>query len=232
MLMATIRITLLTLVAILLSCCSQTTVHLYSRYLSDEQVNTISTSLAAKDFVVKPNQLRFPDSVSQSSITYSPMIKDRQAVEKVVSTMHDMGWHIYRSDMLVADNHWYKENSIALMLLPPDLNIQNSMQNWAFKYTSHQCKTSLTIHLNPNGQYQTLNFKDRVIKHDLGQGSWRIIQYPIIELTAPSVDWPLYFELKSYIQTDIVGEIQMYQLSPLDKYAFLSNCSFVYGIRD
>lgn len=63
--------------ALLFCSCSQTTVHLYSRYLSVEQIETINQKLVTADFVVKPNNLQFPKSTTQPSLIYSPLIADQ-----------------------------------------------------------------------------------------------------------------------------------------------------------
>ena len=58
----------------------------------------------------------------QSSLTYSPLINDRNAVNKVINSTRDIGWDIYNTIMLFIDNHWYKENSIALMLVQENVH--------------------------------------------------------------------------------------------------------------
>jgi len=146
-------------VALFLCGCSQTKVHLYSRYLSAAQIEEINKALVAADFIVKPNHLAFPKSITQSSLTYSPVIQDRNAVDNVTNELSDIGWEIHHTSMLFTDNHWYKENSIALMLLPPgvDPHTQTHQQDWANEYTSQNCEFTLTIKLNKNGQYQILS---------------------------------------------------------------------------
>lgn len=78
----------LILVVLFLCGCSQTTVHLYSRYLSIQQIEMINRELITADFIVKSNDLKFPQSVTQSSLTYSPLIKDLNAVNKVVNAIN------------------------------------------------------------------------------------------------------------------------------------------------
>jgi hypothetical protein len=223
----------LILVALLFCSCSQTTVHLYSRYLSDPQIEAISKELVAADFLVKPNQLKFPQSVTQSSLTYSPLINNRNAVNKLIYTMREVGWDIENTRMLFIDNHWYKENSIALMLVPPGVNPQQikNQQDWANEYTSQNCNTDLTIKLQLDGQYKILNLKSQLLKHGLARGSWNFTHFPYLELTSKTDDWSFYFEVKYYAQKDRVGEVQIFELSPIDKYIFLDNCSFVFGVR-
>jgi hypothetical protein len=219
--------------ALLFCSCSQTTVHLYSRYLSDPQIEAINKELVAADFIVKRNQLEFPKSVIQSSLTYSPLIDDRNAVNKLINSMSLIGWDIQQTSMLFTDNHWYKENSIALMLLPPDVNPQaaTNQRDWANEYPSQHCELNLTIHLESSGQYRILTERNQLLKHDYAQGKWSISHFPYLELRAEDSDWGFYFELKHYLKTDKIGDIQISELSPMSNYIVFADCTFVYGVR-
>jgi hypothetical protein len=188
--MATGILKYLIFVALFLCGCSQTTVHLYSRYLSDAQIEEINE-------------------------------------------LSGLGWEIHHTSMLFIDNHWYKENSIALMLVPSGENPQEvtNQQDWANEYTSQNCNTDLIIKLQLDGIYQILNLNGQLLKHGLTRGTWNITHFPYLELKSKTDDWSFYFEVQYYAQTDRVGEIQIFELSPIDKYTFLDNCSFVFGIR-
>jgi hypothetical protein len=220
-------------VALFLCGCSQTTVHLYSRYLSPPQLETINKELVAANFVVKPNQLQFPQSVTQSSLTYSPLIKDRNAVNKIVNTMSHIGWNIQRISMLFTDNHWYKENSIALMLVPPDVDpkAESNRQNWINQYTSKNCEKELNINLKKNGQYQVLTAQNQPLKHHIAAGKWTISQFPYLELRPTGADWGLYFELEKRLEVDQIGQIDIKELNQMNKHSALGDCSFIYGLR-
>lgn len=223
----------LILVAFFLSGCSQTTVHLYSRYLSDTQIKEINKELVEADFIVKVNQLTLPASITLSSLTYSPLINDRNAVNKVINAMNNIAWDIHHTSMLFTDNHWYKENSIALMLVPPgvDLQSQTNQQDWVNMYKSQNCDRDLSIHLKRDGHYKILNDKNLLIKHDYVKGKWSISDFPYLELRAKDSDWGFFFELKTYTQKDKIGEVHIWELAPMNNYPVFAGCSFVYGIR-
>ena len=219
--------------ALLFCSCSQTTIHLYSRYLSVPQIEAINKELVAADFIVKPNQLKFPRSIIQSSLTYSPLIDDPDAVNKVINSMSRIGWHIQQTNMLFTDNYWYKGHSIALLLLPSGVDPQavTNQQDWANQYTSQDCKLSLTIHLESSGQYQILTDHNQLLKHDYAQGKWTMSHFPYLELRAEDADWGFYLELKHYLKTDKIGDIQISELSPMSNYIMFADCTFVYGVR-
>jgi hypothetical protein len=197
------------------------------------QLETINEELVAADFVVKPNQLQFPQSVTQSSLTYSPLIEDRNAVNKLIYAMSHIGWDIHHTRMLFTDNHWYKENSIALMLIPPEVNPKaiTHPQSWANDYTSYNCELGLTISLEQDGQYQILTAKKLLLNHDYAKGQWTIRNFPYLELRGKDSDWGFFFELKSYVQTDQIGEVHISELTPMNNYLVFASCSFVYGLR-
>lgn len=221
------------LVALLFCGCSQTTVHLYSRYLSAEQIEEINKQLVAADFVVKPNQLKYPKSITQSSLIYSPLIADRHAVNNLINSMDNIGWEIPQISMLFSDNHWYKENSIALMLVPPTVNPQavTNPQDWANVYTSQNCDLDLSIHLEQNGQYQILSANKQPLNHEYATGKWIISDLPYLELRAKNSDWGFFFELSNQVQTDQIGEVNISELTPMNNYLVFAGCTFVYGLR-
>lgn len=220
--------------ALLLSGCSQTTVHLYSRYLTEQQINDIKQHLVAQDFVVKTNHLAFPASITQSAITYSPVIDDPKAVNTVLDSMQMLGWPIQHTSMLFVDNHWYKENSLALMLVPPDVDPQNrnSEQDIANQYISENCGISIDIHLGRDGRYEILSSDSHQIDAELTLGTWEVTEFPYLALHTTNDNWPIFFELKQYITRDQIGEIQITELSPLSNYSFLGGCTFKFGLRN
>lgn len=224
---------LILIVALLLSACSQTTVHLYARYLSAVEITQINKALTAKNVQVKINQLGFPASITQSSLIFSPVIDDPKAVNTVLDSLYEMGWPIHHTSMLFVDNHWYQENSVALMLVPPDVDPQNktSPQDMAKPYTSDSCGLNLTINLRKNGQYQILAPADYRIDADLTRGTWKITHFPYLTLHPTRTEWPLFFELMHAQTHDQIGAIQMTELRPLGDYIFLGGCTFKFGLR-
>jgi hypothetical protein len=183
--------------------------------------------------VVQTNQLAFPDSVTQSTLIYSPFMQDSNAVNTLLSALNSKNWQVAHTSMLFADNHWYKENSIALMLLPEGVNPQqqNQAQDWAKTFKSHACETALTLKLDTNGQYQILTADQSLLIDERAKGQWDLTQFPYVTFNVAELDWPFYFEAKTYKQHDLIGEIHIFELKPMDNYYFLNSCSFVFGQR-
>ncbi|MEP1446373.1 MAG: hypothetical protein ABJK37_09715 [Paraglaciecola sp.] len=221
------------LVALLLCGCSHTTVHLYSRYLSKAQIATIDKALKDANFVVEANNLAFPKSVTQSSVIYSPVLNNPNAVNKVVNELADLGWDIHYSNMLFIDNHWYRENSIALLLVPlgVDPQKQNNPDVWAKKYHSQNCEFELSINLSKNGEYKIESTTNTAFEHDYTSGQWNIDVYPYLELRSPNSKWRVVFSLSNFVHTDLIGEVNISQLTPMENYALFAGCTFEYGVR-
>lgn len=224
---------LLFFVVLFICSCSQVRVHLYAKYLSNAEIEEISNKLIEADFVVKPNHLKFPQSVTQSSLTYSPLINDRNAVNTIINTLHNVGWDIPHTSMLFIDNHWYSENSVALMILPANITPQmkTHTQDWVNIYTSDNCKLGLTINLNRTGQYQILSEPKLLLQNKHATGEWVIKNFPYLEVSPDNSDKIFYFELKQRKETDKISEIQISELVPMSNYSIFAGCTFVNGLR-
>ncbi|MFT2091233.1 hypothetical protein [Paraglaciecola sp. 2405UD69-4] len=221
----------LILVAFIFCSCSQTPVHLYTRYLSDTQTQLISAALSKNQFKVIVNDLDIPDSVSQSSVIYSPFIKSPEKVENLTHVMKKLGWEIYSTNMFYKGNHHYKKNSIAFIPIPAgvDPHALSNTQNWAHQYTSQNCDLDLTIELDKSMFYKLTGASVSI--EDISQGSWRISQFPYLELIPSTGAWWRYFELRRYTQFDKIGPIEIFELTPLSNLEIFKECKFQYGIR-
>ena len=131
--------------------------------------------------------------------------------------------------MLASGNHHYKKNSIALLPLPEGINPHaNSFpQNWAHEYIGRQCDLEISIHLDRHGKYQILPLTNERFK----VGIWRITSSPYVEFKSLKGNFRFYFELKKYTEKDQVGEIQIHELTPVNKSPLFANCKFLYGLR-
>ncbi|MEO9943909.1 hypothetical protein [Paraglaciecola sp.] len=220
--------------AALICCsCSQTTVHLYTKYLSVNQVQNIHQELAAKNFKVSNNDFVLPQTITSSTLIYSPNLQDRNAVDEVVQSLQNLNWNIATVSPLLKGNHWYSKNSIALMLVPVDItpNKGQAMSDWAHLYISHKCKKDIKLKLTKLGDYQLAIDDLDKNSRDLQSGTWKITEYPYIELRSSNGEWFFYFKVKYHVEQDIVGEIQMYELYPVDNYSAFEHCSFITGVR-
>jgi len=221
------------LLSITLLACSSTEVHLYSRYLSDTEVEKIRTKLEESNFKVVTNTLAFPETINQSTLLYSPFIKGVETLDLLTNSLSNIDWIIPNVEALVSGNHWYSKNSIGLFLLPEGMKQKDriAIQDIPNNFESRNCDTLVNLHLNKNNTYR-LSFTDSINERtDHLKGSWKIRSYPYIELTSTNKRWWFYFEIERKVESDKVSKINIVELKPVDRYSLFPNCSFVNGIR-
>ena len=221
------------LLSITLLACSSTEVHLYTRYLSDTEIEKIISKLEESNFKVVTNTLAFPETINQSTLLYSPFIKGDKTLDLLINSLTNIDWTIPNVEALVSGNHWYSKNSVGLFLLPDGVKQKDriAIQDLANNYESRNCDTLVNLHLNRNNTYR-LSFTNKINERtDHLQGSWKIRSYPYIELTSTNERWWFYFEIEQKVESDKVSKINIIELKPVDRYSFFPNCSFVNGIR-
>jgi len=221
------------LLSLTLLACSSTEVHLYTRYLSDTEVEKIRTKLEESNFKVVTNTLAFPETINQSTLLYSPFIKGVETLDLLTNSLSNIDWIIPNVEALVSGNHWYSKNSIGLFLLPEGMKQKDriAIQDIPNNFESRNCDTLVNLHLNKNNTYR-LSFTDSINERtDHLKGSWKIRSYPYIELTSTNKRWWFYFEIERKVESDKVSKINIVELKPVDRYSLFPNCSFVNGIR-
>lgn len=227
------KIIITILFCVILSACSSTKVHLYTRYLSDADIAKIKQKLEKENFDVETNTLIFPSSVQQSTILHSLFLQDEKALDIVANVLTELGWPIDRIKPVVEGNHWYLKNSMGLLIVPEGAKPQGQIapQDLVLEYKSQDCNTPLMMHLNRDGSYNFI-FKDPAANAEShAKGHWKITSYPYIELLSLNEAWIFYFEIETKTEVDKVSEIDIIELKPIDEYEPFAGCSFVHGLR-
>lgn len=227
-----LRLLLVLLLCIFSVSCSSTRIHLNTRYMTEQQAAQITGVLNDAGFEVLPNTFRYPVSIYQSTLLYSPLVQDKNAVNKIVSTLADINWSVPAIRLFMANNHMFKKDSIGLFLLPEGIAppSRTAMQDLANRYTSKQTSHNLTLVFGETGDYtiERQSKNDREIQF---KGKWRVKGYPYLELSTEDKEWFYYFEVQKYTDTDKIGDIDVIELVPLDTYPFCPDCRFVFGLR-
>jgi hypothetical protein len=225
-------------VCLIITACSSTKVHLYTHYLSDAQVAAISSKLEASHFEVQTNTLSFPQTVEESTLIYSPLIRDKSSIERLTQALAELGWNVSSVQPFVKGNHWYKQDSVGLLLLPEGIKQQGEIasQDLAHEYVSRNCDTSelnsgVKIQLNRDNTYQMFFTQETAGRTDHLKGFWKLTSYPYMELSSQNERWLFYFEIEQKVETDKVSNIDIIELKPADNYKLFPACSFVFGIR-
>ena len=230
--------------------CSTPTVHLYGRYLTEEQqtkvIEQLQGNLEGDAFNISVNQHQFPESINDTTIIYSPFVSDPEIVQLLASELSNLDWQVTRTSALKEGNHWFQKNSIGVFLVPKGVNPHagTSMRDMANLYRiefdksqdlqhdeSDQCHSSLTLNLNINGRYA---FSEEVKNENYSYGTngqWRMRAYPFIEMRPDTGGRWLYFEAQRESRNDQISQLNVTTLTPVEDYANLAGCQFVYGQR-
>ncbi|PKH88094.1 hypothetical protein [Colwellia sp. Bg11-28] len=227
------KILSIALICFFLLSCSSTKVHLYTRYLSEQQTGKITKILEEHDFEVIANTLSFPDDVQQSTLLYSPFVKGEDNLNILIDSLENLGWRLPIVKPLFAGNHYYTKNSVGLLLLPDGLKQSDKLlsQDLVNDYEAEKCEISVKLRLNRDETYQ-LSYSDVPFSQpEHLTGKWHIPSYPYIKLVSANKMWSFYFEIQKKTDIDLVSKVEIIELKPVDKHHVFPYCSFTYGVR-
>lgn len=225
----------LILLLLLCGCASQPTVYVYGKYLSDDQKRTIAQDLARNDYNVEVNALDFPTTISENTVLYSLMLQDPAVIDNVAAIAEETGMRVNRIEALTSGNHWYTKNSLALFLLPEQMDKPRGLftQDLVHTYISEGCNTTLTLTLHDDGSY-TLSGES--VAGDYAQsaaGNWLYRQYPYIELRPTGAEFSnQYFEISLQHTRDQISPITFIILNPIQSPLVSETCTLQFGLRD
>lgn len=218
-------------ILVFLAGCTNTKVHLYTKYLSEEETYKITKELEKNKFTVIANKLSVPENINASTVIYAPFSVNMDHVNIALDTLSKLGWTGIQSENFVKGNHWYKKNNFGLILIPEGL-IKGDFQlteELSQRYVGTDCETYVEIELNSNNIY-TVKYKDgsKVITK---KGSWKVTTYPYLELSVADGLMPMYFQAVKSTEQDIIGKVNIVEIEPLQSYQIFSNCKFRHGVR-
>lgn len=221
------------LICMFISACSSTKVHLYTRYLSVQEVEKVTQNLETLGFDIVANSLAFPDGIDQSTLLYSPFVEGENTINILIDSLDNAGWIIPNVKPIFAGNHYYTKNSIGLLLLPEGRVLSDKVksQDIANEYESKECSQSMKLKLNSDGTYQFNYLTKNDGETAQLQGRWQITSYPYIELISSNKMWRFYYQVEKNIVSDVVGKAEITKLQAVDDHYTLPKCNFVYGLR-
>lgn len=215
------------MVMVIFTGCSSVTVHVNTRYLSEQEARDVIDKLKAAEFNVKTNTQFFPSQVATTTILYSPLLQDREAVFRLEKAVTDE-WPVSYIRALSISNHWYTKNSIGLYLVPENVNPHQgtSAEDLANTYTGWQCKNQVVLSLHPNGDFSLE--KD----HDTYSGSWKVTSFPYLQLSGDNPYLHTYFEVSQHGEVDKIGPVTITSLTPVENDFLPDGCVLTFGLRD
>jgi hypothetical protein len=222
---------LIIILLVLLAGCTNTKVHLYTKYLSEEETQKVTKELEKKRFTVIKNTLSIPGNVDESSVIYSPFLINRDHLSTALDALSKLGWTGIRLENFVKGNHWYGKNNFGLILLPKglvksELKINDELSQ---RYVGTDCDAQVEIELHSNNIYR-IKYKDGS-KMITKNGSWKVSGYPYLELSNEDGFLPMYFQAVKKTEQDLIGKINIIEIKPVQNYQIFSNCKFSHGVR-
>ena len=228
------KVLFMVVIVMINSACTSTKVHLYSRYLSESVRVELTQQLQEKGFEVVNNTYRFPDDIHQSSLIYAPYMAQQDSVALLLKQLKTLGWTSIYQQVFASGNHYYVNNSVGLLLLPPGESKpdNNSVEALSQHYQAKKCHYDMSLILNSDSTYSFVGPDSEGLKN-LGftAGQWKITQYPYIEMVSEDEDWRFYYKIKHSSSTDMISHVKVISLSPFEHNSKLPQCKFEYGLR-
>ncbi|MFC3092814.1 hypothetical protein DRW07_01170 [Alteromonas sediminis] len=217
-----------------IGCTSKPDIHIYAKYLSDEQKATLERGFDNANYDIIFNNLDFPSSINQNTIIYSLLLSDPDVISLAERISDQNNLPVINTQALTKGNHWYTTNAIAVFLIPDnpagqtDVFVEDLIQT----YQGHKCPPKLTLTLKANGAYQFSHSTELAYGTMKLQGKWKYRQFPYIEFWAEGDTYASqYFEIRKSFEKDIVGEISFIDLFPANTGYFPAGCVFRHGVR-
>jgi len=224
---------LLSATAILTGCASPTAVHIYGKYLENEDRNQLQEKLLALGYDVQINELDVPVDVQNNSVLYSLMLKDNKAVEQITDVAQQSGFKVTSHLPLTRSNHWYTKDSVALILFPESASSERFYaQDLQVTFKSSGCEQNYTMEFNADGSYQLSGYDWSEEEQRYLSGNWFYRQYPYVELKFKEGGHShTYFEIKTSNEQDQISKIDYIRLTSLNPSMFLFDCVLENGQR-
>ena len=221
-------------IVLVTGCSTRPNVHLYERYLSEEESSRITKKLKEVGFNIKTNKLRFPTNITQTTIIYSPLLNEASSLDLLSDTLNSLDVKIDSVKSLFSGNHWYTKNSLAVFIVPVEGTLEDTFMNKDLTnaFSSKNCNAQMTLSLFDDGKYTlTSEYSDNG-NPLLSSGTWHYRQHPYIELRPLKGEIRYqYYEISREIEQDQISKIEMLKLTALQSQQVVDGCTFEFGTR-
>lgn len=225
------QVCILVWICMLAGCASKTSVHLYAKYMSEQEQQHLRQALEHNGFNVSVNTLGFPASVEATTLLYSLLLKDSQDIDSVTGIAASQGISVTHIRSLTEGNHWYTKNSLALFVLPDDYR-GILKPDLLHTFITDKCSQTLSLALHSNGTFTIKQTGEPVSGQTANrQGSWHYRQPPYLELRFANGRDFSYYQIHKRSESDIVSAMQVIRLIPLQGIRQASQCELMYAER-
>ncbi|MCW8091418.1 hypothetical protein [Alteromonas sp. ASW11-130] len=130
------------------------------------------------NFEVNKVEHPFPLSIVRSTLIYSPLLTNPEALTILESILPHAGYSLSRSNALVEGKHWYTKNNIGFYPIPDDVELDSTNQpiDLSYEYKSKDCERELALTLDTTGRFRLTSQNERT--HQI-EGTRRVTDFPI-----------------------------------------------------
>ncbi|GHG01209.1 hypothetical protein ACFSBU_14630 [Thalassotalea marina] len=234
------RVIFLLAIILLQGCSSHNTVHVYAKYLSEEQEQQVVESLSVNEnLTVEVNRLEFPSTVNDNTLIYAPSRGTDKAAIEVMEQVSSLGFPIGATGLMLANNHSFSANNMGIYLVPAGLSITNERARAGkyniplySEYGARNCENTATLEIKESGNFvlneEVWDKNKQDYQQNQYRGTWSIEDNQYLLFRSPAWQQVLYFHRQTFERDIENGKLQGYQLIPMTKYNKGSNYARVY----
>lgn len=209
--------------ALLLAGCQKPSIYLYSKHISEQETQRLSKKFEQAGYDVQVNHFPFPPGTSDTSILFSPLLKDRSNVDEVTEILNKQGLPVNSVSSLVEGSHFVTKNAMAVFAVPDQSVFAASVQSGQV-FTTQNCDAKFEVLVTSDRTAQVKQ-QDKTVNV-----TWQLLaNQEIFQLTSSKGINYNYDIYKSESETP-VGMVDEITLKPILWNTWFGDCEFYYGL--
>lgn len=211
------------LTAFLLVGCQKPSIYLYSKYITETERQKLTEQFEQEGYQVVVNTLPFPQGVRQTSILYSPMLKDPNNLDKTIAILKKQGIEIDSVSSLVEGSHFVTKDALAVFIVfNPEVFAAPVKQGQIF--ASQNCDNEFELHIN-QGNNASVKINDETTTV-----TWRLLANNDILSFRKYQGADYNYDVIRDVASTPVGVVDEIRLKPIVSNSWLGECEFYYGL--
>lgn len=213
-------------------CASGSKIHLFAKYLTDQEAQKVTEMLQAQEYQVVVNKLSFPDVVTSDTVIYSPMHSNPDDIRTLLSLVTEQ--LSTKADLIYirSQKHSFTKNNVGLYLFGQAGGKPKRDESIAFAspYSATQCESLIfaELILAADNTFELITVANQDANEVSVNGQWqRKGQY--LELYIEQVlTAGFYIEYLSETVSD--GLRKSISLTPSEGQPTIDQCRFNYSV--
>lgn len=209
--------------ALLLTGCQKASIYLYSKHISELETAKLTSEFEQAGYRVQVNQHAFPREIKNTSLLYSPLLRDRENIEKVKNVLTTQGLEVNSISSLIKGNHLVTKDAIAVFVVSDPRGIVAPIVKGQV-YTSHNCDSEYHIDI---ASTKTAEVSEQESKTEV---VWRLLANQEIFQMTDDEGYNFNYEIHKSVSQTPVGVVDEVILKPIVKNRWFSDCEFYSGV--